>query len=216
MNPVVVILTDSLALPRAEPQRVEVADTWPQLLRAALPHITFHQISVGGATTDGLLEQFKYVEGLAIRSVVVQAGIVDCAPRALGQRELLALRLLGLGPLLRSSPGARFLRWLRGRRGITYLSARTFAANAARLNELSGGHLLWLQIVGATGYDTIVPGVGASIRKFNKVLSVTLREAFVPLAVGDEHFMSDGHHLNAAGHRMVFESLMSRHTGELR
>jgi hypothetical protein len=217
LKPVVVILGDSLGLPRAEPQRVEVHETWPQLVRSALADATVHQVSQGGATSDDLLAQFEYLSGLDIRLLIVQSGIVDCAPRALRQREQLALRMLGLGPLLRSGAGRRCLRWLRSRRNITYLPVQQFMANALRLRDRARCRLLWLQIVGASGYEQQVPGVGASIAEFNRHLAQSLGEAFVPLAaIGDGELMSDGHHLNAAGHRRVFEALMQKGIGETR
>jgi hypothetical protein len=216
VSPVVVILADSLSLPRTEPELVEPHETWPHLVRARLPSAIVHQVSLGGATTDDLLEQFEYVAGFDIRLLIVQAGVVDCAPRALRQREQLALRMLGMGPLMRSTAGRRCLRWLRSRRKITYLSAERYLANARRLHSRPG-RLLWLQIVGSSTYDQQVPGVRASIASFNQSLAALLGDAFVPLAdVGDTELMADGHHLNVAGHRRVFDALMKKGIGETR
>lgn len=211
MKPLVVILSDSLGLPRSAPERVEVEHTWPQLLRTALPYATVHQVSLGGATTSELLAQLSYVDGSRIDLLIVQAGIVDCAPRAFSKRELDLLQSFKLGRLVLAALKGRGTRLLRRIRRISYVQPTVFAANVLSLKNAVRCNILWLEIVGSSNYDSLVPGITKSIRLFNRIIAERLGDSYVPLSrLRDQELMEDGHHLNEIGHRKVFETLTER------
>src|SRR5688500_17972440 len=85
----ILIITDSLGLPRAVPEVCSYEQTWPFLLNNAGYQI--HQVSIGGATVSELYRQLEYHYLFLPDLVIVQSGIVDCAPRALGKFESLLL-----------------------------------------------------------------------------------------------------------------------------
>ena len=211
MKPFLVILTDSLGLPRLDPARVELEQTWPQLLRAALPGVAIHQVSVGTSTGDDLLTQLSYVEGFGPSLTIVQAGIVDCAPRAFGRTELALLKSFAPGRLLLSFLRPGMIHWLRRTRHLSYASPEEFAKTVARTRKATDGRILWLQILGSSTYEDKVPGISRSISRFNAILQDQLGNGFVNLdCVGDAELATDGHHLNVAGHRKVFDTVMKR------
>lgn len=83
----ILVITDSLGLPRDYPERCIYSDTWPALLKKD-GHI-IHQISIGGATVSELADQLlSYHLSFCPDVVLFQSGIVDCAPRAFTRNEL--------------------------------------------------------------------------------------------------------------------------------
>lgn len=85
MKPKLLIFTDSLGLPREKPEIVEYNQTWVNLLKANFEILVF---SFGGGTVDQMYSQIAYLKMFNPDFVIVQSGIVDCAPRALKQYEL--------------------------------------------------------------------------------------------------------------------------------
>lgn len=80
------ILTDSLSLPRVFPEKCKFEDTYPYLLRRMGLHV--HQVSIGGATSDTLVSQLHYHLPFNPKIIILQVGIVDCAPRFARKSEV--------------------------------------------------------------------------------------------------------------------------------
>ena len=91
MNSVVLLVYgDSLSLPHA-PDGISCFDTYPELLRGMLEsantalRVAVLNRSRGGAPIGALFEQFvddsTYIGPETGRILVIQCGIVDCAPR---------------------------------------------------------------------------------------------------------------------------------------
>ena len=77
----ILVIGDSLSLPRNFPEEVNSCDIWPQLLQKK--GINIVQASLGGGTIKDLFLQSNYYKAYTPSRVIVQSGIVDCAPRAL-------------------------------------------------------------------------------------------------------------------------------------
>ena len=56
----ILILTDSLAFPRSEPEYVSYGETYISLLKESYPHIDFIHYGHGGSTIVNLYEYSKY------------------------------------------------------------------------------------------------------------------------------------------------------------
>lgn len=208
-RPRVFIVSDSLGLPRQTPEHVAIDATWPQLLRDELPGACVYQLSLGGATTDDLVPQLSYLLGQEPSLVVVQAGIVDCAPRAFRQSELALLQATRVGRFMLARLERSAFKYLRRVRNVSYVSQRRFHHN---INQVLGQFdcpVIWISIVGGSDYDRIVPNVSARIRSYNALLEQRLGADFLDLSadIEDRHLMSDGHHLNEAGHRVLMRRL---------
>ena len=72
------LITDSLGLPRLFPEKTEYEDTYPNLLKK---HFIIMQYSKGGGTIIELYEQTGYFKAFEPDVIILQSGIVDCAPR---------------------------------------------------------------------------------------------------------------------------------------
>jgi len=89
----ILVLTDSLGLPRASPERCKFFETWPELLRRK--RYTLRKCSIGAATSEDILGQLRYREEMPIRACVIQVGIVDCTPRFASKLEVNMIKSMG-------------------------------------------------------------------------------------------------------------------------
>jgi hypothetical protein len=222
----IVALADSLALPRdREPDVLRWQETWPyvlekDLLAAGLPA---EVINCGGRarTVDTLLgadfREHVYLKRPQV--LVLQVGIVDCAPRVLSRREK---RLLNQ-PFVPAPLRRAVIRWRASRRGeITarnplsrvYTRPRAFSAHLDRFRHRLGQldwkiHLIVLPIVSNPLFmEKKSPGHTANVALYNRLLESFARDAaalwFEPAQLFPENiaarsFCADGYHLNVSG-----------------
>lgn len=204
--PTVLLLTDSLAFPRAEPEAVCYEQTWVALLKRRFPAVDFVHCGRGGATLVDLFKHSTYYHGTIDPALVLmQSGIVDCAPRALTvieQQILQRLPVLGR-PLLALSRrhAPRLRRWRR----MSYTPLPVFEAYADHFERLFR-NVHWIGILPALpGYESRVEGIGVAIERYNTALR---RRRFVATEdFGPADIMSDFHHLSARGHARLAERL---------
>ena len=85
----VLVIGDSLSLPRPD-GKVKVHETWLSKLMSQMQKHNFHQACRRGMHSKDALE--TYVKGSFLKSsfdyLILQVGIVDCAPRYLTENEL--------------------------------------------------------------------------------------------------------------------------------
>lgn len=202
----VLIFTDSLALARSTPEICSHQSTWPELLKRE-GHMV-HQVSIGGATTTDILNQVHYHLSFNPDVVILQAGIVDCAPRFMSKVELgVCRRIPFVGkPIIQLMNTAN----IRKLRNLTYVSKTTFESNVSKIIRFFDGiPVLILGIISATDeYEKQLPGVGENIIAYNKILGkfdnfMTMQE------VDRSCLMSDFHHINAKGHEVIFRKISS-------
>lgn len=201
----ILLLTDSLGLPRNKPEICAFEDTWPFLLKNTFP--STHQVSIGAATSQVLLRQITYQKAFNPDLVVLQVGIVDCAPRFMSRKELDFSYALGnLGK------GIRFIlnrRWIKQLRKISYLKEIEFKHNIVNIKNAFDCPIIAIGILPATNeYEMILPGVTNKIISFNRIL----QQEFVHFIDTDKIIeingtMSDHHHLNKYGHIYIFHKL---------
>ena len=181
-------------------------DTYVGLLKAKYPQYDFIHQGYGGATIRELLQHTAYFDKtLDPVLVIMQSGVVDCAPRALTRVEQHVVSNLPvlkgvLVPLVkRHSP------FLRRVRKITYTSPEDFAGYVGQFEERFG-NVVWIGIVPSTPeWDERVTGIGRQVELFNAVLSKRKFVSTDNLVAQD--IMSDHHHPNTSGHRKIFERL---------
>ncbi|WP_374322060.1 hypothetical protein [Aquipseudomonas alcaligenes] len=208
----VLILSDSLNLPRATPDSLLLEETWPYRLRYAFEGFEFWQVTQGGVTTTDLLNISRcWLHSSHSPSwMIVQVGIVDWAPRAFKDDEVFSQRLLAKFTRLFPSAGKAIFEALRRRRQITYVDDACFRANVRAFRELAELHecsLIWVPVLGAGFYENILPGVSRKIREANQILDEELGGCVLDVRLPDNHFMSDGHHLKPEGHAMLLEKI---------
>jgi len=204
MGKKILVLSDSLALPRNNPEVCDYVDTWPAMLKN--DDYEVHQVSIGGATSYDLLRQCGYHLSFSPDFVIVQAGIVDCAPRALGRIEsdvlnhfLLTRKILG-----RVLPKCNS--FLRKHRAIKYTKLNAFKKNIIDLKtKFVDKDFFWIGIVPPNlNYEVKLPGITGSVKQYNDLLASQLLDYYISLSdIPESGVMSDHIHLTKFGHEYV-------------
>lgn len=204
MTPIVII-SDSLALPRYEPEVVLSLDTYPALLNRHFGGVI--NCAYGASTSHDVLWQAGYFKNATVPGVYVfNFGIVDCTPRVLHRGEAWLLRKLGM------RLPAVVAQWLRQHRVIRKVAPEAFRQNCRAIKALSLGELLVLPIAPASdGFESVAPGIQASVALYNAILAEEFGDAFCAVELDwRTHIMSDHHHLTVQGHFQVFEFVRQR------
>lgn len=202
----ILLITDSVAFPRAEPEFVAYEATYIAQLKIAFPECDFIHQGRGGATIGDLLSHTAYFhQSLRADLVFMQSGIVDCAPRAL---TLVEKRIIARLPLLRGlclKLVKRHSAFLRRKRQLTYTSVDAFATGVRQFEALFP-KVYWIGILPASEhYEAKAGGIQRNVAIFNAVLQ---QHRYVDTSgFGPSTIMSDHHHLNAAGHSKMFAAI---------
>lgn len=225
---------DSLGLPRAT-DGVKSADTYFELLledirnRSADRVILGYNRSRGGVRVDELYELLtsdsSYFEQDATTIILIQCGIVDCAPRVIPRwlRALIGVspapirsriirflhdnrrRLLSLGPSWRETPPRRF--------------QRVFASLLRAASDSSAAVVVLNIAPTVPAVEQHSPGLSRAIETYNGMIADSVRVAGPKVRLVDVHQRisqetsglqryineRDGHHITRDGHNLYRE-----------
>lgn len=202
------VFTDSLSLPRNTPEICTFDQTWPQILRENNHEVC--SVSIGGATIQELKKQLFYFksESTYFDAVIIQSGIVDCAPRFVKKWELKVLQNIPfVGSLVLKTLNSTVIRNVRN---IAYTSPFDFAKNLNNFAESFTCPVLFLEIVPVhPSYEIKLPGIGNRVNTYNALIQnqknyISLQKLPV------EGIMSDFHHLNAIGHKFIADKIQEK------
>lgn len=209
-NNKVVFLTDSLSLPRDLPEKVSYEETYLYLLKEYFPNFEFIQFAFGGATINDLNKQADYIKSVNPSIVIIQSGIVDCAPRTLTRFELDFIHRI---PLI-SNFILKVIRknaiLIRNNRKITYTKELDFELKLNNIkNKFNDSKVYAIEILPVSvEYEKKVPGITTNVIKYNMVLHSVFSENLIETKkFNKEEIMSDFFHLNKKGHKLIFEKL---------
>lgn len=234
---------DSLSLPRHS-DGVLHGDVYPELIRDALEaahpglRVSVWNRSRGGASIGELHESYRqdsaYFDPSEPSILVIQCGIVDCAPRPVPSRvrekigrlptplRWLVAKLLHFARpfLLRAGIHwratesddfeTRLLAWIKAARAS---EARVYVVNIAPTVPTIDAHS---------------PGLAGSIHAYNEAIrraasagGATLIDVFgairlQPEGTGDLINQQDGHHISRQGHRLYADLLLAAEAGTVR
>lgn len=207
----ILLFTDSLSLPRHQPEHCDHNSTWPELLRKEGHEVCLS--AIGGATIKTLFKQTFYFKNTNYFDVIiVQCGIVDCAPRFVKNWELKILQRL---PLL-GRPLLRLLNknHIRRIRKITYTRPKEFEHYLDSFVAEFSCPVWFVPILPARpAYEQELPGIQRNIEQFNQLISKNTSlslDSFPP-----EGLMSDHHHLNELGHAFLKDLIIQKIKNEL-
>lgn len=229
----VVILADSLALPRQKEEGdIPYEATYPHLLDQALrerlgsgaPWII--ERGMRSRTVERVLEEwFEMVQLRAADVVVVHIGIVDCAPRVFLPRERAVVERLRPARLR-----VRFLDFVhRHRRRIVemracvYVPLEKFKATVEEIvrRAREGGvrSLVFINIIEPpAAMEERSPGFRRNVAEYNRVLQAQADaeealvhlidlDALIKAGGGAEELTVDGIHINPTGHKILAQEL---------
>lgn len=223
---IILIQGDSVPLPRED---VNYTDTWIYKLRTHLSSRHAVSLAQSEKTTrdlhpDNEIHRKRELENYNPAEVILQLGIVDCAPRYFSWPEIQFVRAF---PIDFVSQMTRHLAVRLRRRSShrSYTSESDFESNLTRYLERGkrqGVHrMLFIKIVPPSNkYLDKNPAVGDAIQTYNRLIQnvvndYELAEAIDPIDsegspstdVVDEYTLSDGYHLNKKAHQSIFETL---------
>ncbi len=209
----ILVITDSLGLPRAHPEKCSFEATWPCRLKA-IPNLIVHQLSMGGATIDELYNQvINHHIFFNPDIIIIQSGIVDCSPRAFSRTELLLLNSTFITREIRAIIVKRFSNFLRRHRKVAYTTEKKFMFFLNNFHKISGTNtIFWLGILpGSEKYEKKVPGITKRINLYNKRIAQIFNENYISLeTIPRDGIMSDQHHLNKEGHQYIYNLIVQK------
>jgi lysophospholipase L1-like esterase len=205
----VLILGDSLTLPRHKPEPCAYDDTWPVLLKK---NFLVHHVALGGGTIKEIARQLPYHIAYEPDVVIIQSGIVDCAPRALGKLELEVMQQTWFTrkfilPFFKSNNTR-----LRRIRNKVYSTPSEYASHLGEIKRTLPGALVYALTILPTNqdYEAKVPGIGKRVVQYNSILQKQFGANLISLNdIGAQNIMSDHIHLNRGGHHYVYERIIA-------
>ena len=203
----VLILTDSLGLPRTSPENLAYEDTWCYSLKDKYDVL---QISIGGGVIGEIYKQCQYYKGFKPDIVIIQMGIVDCAPRILGKTENLLLNSNPVTRKILSKILPRYGKKIREYRKKTYTSTYHFEEYLKKIIETFQNSIFYsIGIMPASAqYEADLIGISENIDQYNSILKKIFKDLFIDtLDFTEKDLMSDYHHLNSIGHKKIIEKL---------
>lgn len=207
----IVIFSDSLALPRNIPEVTFYEETYPFLLKK---NYDVFQCSIGGCVINDLLIQTFYYSQFKPDIVILQSGIVDCAPRAFSRLTYRFFEENRIGRVFKKILDATIsTRCIRNHRQLSWTSISSFR-NCLRefKDQFCESQIFALSIVPASKeYDKKVPGIRNKIEDYNRIIKEVYLSNYIDLSdIPSEGIMSDGHHLTNIGHQFVYEKIKEK------
>ena len=204
----ILTITDSLGLPRETPEVVGYNETWVYCLNS---ETSTHQLSLGGGLLRDFIKQLEYLKMFKPDKVIIQLGIVDCAPRALTEEENYFVNKFWILKKMASVYLQYRKKKLRGKRGICYTNEKDFAKGLSIIKK-NFKNVYCISIVKPSlVYEEKIPGVRHNVDLYNDILKKTFSENYIDINGMDVTcIMSDHHHLNTKGHEYVFDKIKER------
>jgi acyl-CoA thioesterase I len=218
----IIIVTDSVSMPRAE---IRYEETWIHLLRKEFPHYDIIDRPGRGSTSTRLVTEggggVDLLEMYMPDIVILQLGMADCAPRLFNKRGL-EYRIVS-----RTLPAwarRRYIDWVKKHRvrdpGVTEVPPEEFRANISaffRRAQSIGARVLIIPILPPIDLQVRKsPHVAVNVERYNAIYrevvaqfpDVTIVDPFRNNGGIDINDLAiDEVHVNPAGLRMIFESL---------
>lgn len=210
------IIADSVAMPRPE-LRSAYEETWPSLLKQAMPDWNIIENCRGGRTSAELLNLLNTsVLYYKPDILLIQLGIVDCAYRALLPQELELLEKFPLLPHLTRPLVKYFHHGITKLRRRNLISADDFYGHIVRFLQRLGNAQTIVYFIGILPPGKYMVnknfGVRQNIMNYNKILRhLNYSNCFIDTSALDgDCLLPDGHHLSVEGHKKMASLILER------
>lgn len=205
----ILVISDSLGLPRENPDgMVYYHETWPSLLKHNFEVV---HLGIGGATIDMLVSQAGYYRFCNPDIVIVQSGIVDCAPRTMTKKEKEFWLNFPLINKIVYRIVYKYPNFLRKLRTISLTPPKEYKNQLIKLKKIFPKNPVFaLSILEAKkGYEQKLPGISKRINDYNLILHDIFGANFINLSeLKEGGICSDFHHLNTKGHSYISNQLL--------
>ena len=218
-------ITDSLGLPRLDPEVLLDDDAWVTKVSDGLYNqFRFFQYLQAGLSSDLLVGALASQLGAYKPDIIVlQLGIVDSSPRTM---TLIEKTLVGRLPGFLRNPILGFVRQHYAKiikfRDISYVSPDRFQSNLVTLrNYFKSAKFVVIPIAPANSeYKLKNPLIERNIDEYNRRLELVFNSDYLHSAYDggnvEELFMKDNHHLNIVGHSVLAGNVLSLLNGSVR
>ena len=209
-KPKILLVTDSIGAARPEPEVTFWEDTYAYMLSS---DYTVYQHSVGGARVNELDDAcLAYLRQFRPDIVILQCGIVDCAPRAYKWIEERIFENYRFPRRLRNLISRTITtRKLRAKRRVVYTPINHYRACVEEIRDtFPSAQVYGIGILPPSDkYEEVNPGITVNVQKYNEVLKSVFGNRFIDMAdIPADGIMSDLHHLNAFGHQYVYDQIL--------
>lgn len=215
----ILILGDSLTFGRPKYQ-IYYEKSWPGLLQTQGFDI-FHR-GQGGADVVAVLQEASrcksYMSSMAsdgympFKYCVVQVGIVDCTPRVFSRKFIgLSAKIPGLRKMVSCLSSRKSLVTKVGRPWVNERLFQNKLTELVKTLKTLCEVVVFIEI--ARPVHNLVLNCGdysSAVAKYNDILRSLPGVYFLPVFDANERYylLPDGHHLNAAGHELIAQSLL--------
>lgn len=211
----ILVLTDSLGLPRVVPERITDDESWVYRLQDAFSSkFKFRTVCTPGMDTRQLLvATHAYHQAIDPDLIVLQVGIVDCYPRALKKEELSIIKRLPrkISLFLHKIVKRHYSYLIKSRR-IQYVDVVEFRSNLNALKDVFPRAKFCIVPIAppCSDYKERNPMIASAVITYNNVLADVFGVEVLRACYREEDgqlFLSDNHHLSSLGHAQVFKSV---------
>ncbi|MGV8879143.1 MAG: SGNH/GDSL hydrolase family protein [Sphingobacteriaceae bacterium] len=206
------IIGDSLASSR--PDFLRDNQRWPSLLQQQLTEYRVHNFAKGFSTSE-YLKKLGFLKVFKNDVLVVQIGVVDCAPRLLSKLEN---KVIARFPLFLAK---RIIQYLKKNRiqseHRSYVMPSKFELNILNFfNRYPNTNIIYIKILPASAkFISSNPYIGVAINKYNSIIDVCASKyknvhliELNDLNIED-YTLEDGYHLNKEGHLLISNLISS-------
>jgi len=200
----ILVITDSLGLPRNKPEKVAYNETWVEMLKKIHD---VHQLSIGGGVIGDFLKQLTYIELFSPDLVIIQIGIVDCAPRALTKFENDFINRFTITRKLANKYLPKYINFLRKKRQVSYTTLSDFKKGLILMRQTFTNDIITIGIVPpSVNYEEYLIGIKNKVKLYNECLSDVFEKNFIDISnIKDNMLMTDCIHLNKEGHKYIYQ-----------
>jgi len=207
-----VIIGDSLAAQRVDDGFLK-QERWPFLLSEKIA-MKLTNLSKGFSTTTRLRNTEVTNYGINSDLIIIQLGIVDCAPRRFRMWEM---KLIFKLPSVVKLPVLTFLKKNRDQSvDRAYVNLENFISNITCFYKLAQPPIIFIKILPASEqFISINPKIKTIIQSYNRALdnlSSKLDQFYVldvPEKIVSQITLDDGYHLNKKGHQFISQELQN-------
>lgn len=207
----VLIIGDSLAAQRPDDD-LDINERWPALL-SNNKNVLIRNLSKGFSTTQRLREPDVIKEAIKSDIVIIQLGVVDCAPRRFKRWEM---------QLIYKLPGQfqkKIIAFLKKKKHQStekcYVKPPQFKKNIETFIKTIKKPVIYIQVLPATGkLLKSNPDISGAITKYNSIIEQlsgkmdSLTTEAIALKDVQDLTLEDDYHLNRKGHQYIARKIL--------
>lgn len=216
MNKIILCVGDSLGMPR---QGIQFVDTWFYQIHQVKGKEFFFVNNFRRALTSDDLKSADFLENYSPHTIILQIGIVDCAPRYF-KKDSIIVKLVNSSPSFFQIFFWDFVKKIKNRSDSnSYVTLDNFKKNIENYVERcnNNGVIRLIVIAIPTPGSSMLksnPGIAKSINRYNEVFKTLSFKGELlivnPLIQGESNdYLEDGYHLSKHGFDKVFSSLLA-------